>query len=45
MRNEADDITLTLMMAWSACRQLERAGVFVHDVFGQDFDDRRAGDR
>lgn len=37
--DEADDITLTLMMALERLSPLERAAFLLHDVFGQDFDD------
>jgi RNA polymerase sigma-70 factor (ECF subfamily) len=36
---EADDITLTLMMALERLSPLERAAFLLHDVFGQNFDD------
>ena len=36
---EADDITLTLMMALERLSPLERAAFLLHDVFGQDFDE------
>ncbi len=36
--DEADDITLTLMMALERLSPLERAAFLLHDVFGQDFD-------
>jgi RNA polymerase sigma-70 factor (ECF subfamily) len=36
--HEADDITLTLMMALERLSPLERAAFLLHDVFGQDFD-------
>jgi RNA polymerase sigma-70 factor (ECF subfamily) len=35
---EADDITLTLMMALERLSPLERAAFLLHDVFGQNFD-------
>jgi RNA polymerase sigma-70 factor (ECF subfamily) len=37
--DEADDITLTLMMALERLSPLERAAFLLHDVFGQDFDE------
>ena len=37
--DQADDITLTLMMALERLSPLERAAFLLHDVFGQDFDD------
>lgn len=36
--DEADDITLTLMMALERLSPLERAAFLLHDVFGQAFD-------
>jgi RNA polymerase sigma-70 factor (ECF subfamily) len=36
---EADDITLTLMMALERLSPLERAAFLLHDVFGQNFDE------
>lgn len=36
--DEADDITLTLMMALERLSPLERAAFLLHDVFGQNFD-------
>lgn len=36
-QDEADDITLTLMMALERLSPLERAAFLLHDVFGQDF--------
>jgi RNA polymerase sigma-70 factor (ECF subfamily) len=36
--DEADDITLTLMMALERLSPLERAAFLLHDVFGQDFE-------
>jgi RNA polymerase sigma-70 factor, ECF subfamily len=36
---QADDITLTLMMALERLSPLERAAFLLHDVFGQNFDD------
>lgn len=36
--DEADDITLTLMMALERLSPLERAAFLLHDVFGQGFD-------
>jgi RNA polymerase sigma-70 factor (ECF subfamily) len=36
--DEADDVTLTLMMALERLSPLERAAFLLHDVFGQDFD-------
>ncbi|QCI69418.1 sigma-70 family RNA polymerase sigma factor [Phreatobacter stygius] len=35
---DADDLTLTLMMALERLSPLERAAFLLHDVFGQDFD-------
>jgi RNA polymerase sigma-70 factor (ECF subfamily) len=37
--DDADDITLTLMMALERLSPLERAAFLLHDVFGQDFDE------
>ncbi len=37
--DQADDITLTLMMALERLSPLERAAFLLHDVFGQNFDD------
>jgi RNA polymerase sigma-70 factor (ECF subfamily) len=37
-QDEADDITVTLMMALERLSPLERAAFLLHDVFGQDFD-------
>jgi RNA polymerase sigma-70 factor (ECF subfamily) len=37
--DEADDITLTLMMALERLSPLERAAFLLHDVFGQNFDE------
>ncbi|MDQ8730296.1 sigma-70 family RNA polymerase sigma factor [Bradyrhizobium sp. LHD-71] len=36
--DQADDITLTLMMALERLSPLERAAFLLHDVFGQNFD-------
>jgi RNA polymerase sigma-70 factor (ECF subfamily) len=36
---EAEDITLTLMMALERLSPLERAAFLLHDVFGQNFDE------
>jgi RNA polymerase sigma-70 factor, ECF subfamily len=36
--DDADDITLSLMMALERLSPLERAAFLLHDVFGQDFD-------
>ena len=36
---DADDITLTLMMALERLSPLERAAFLLHDVFGQNFDE------
>ncbi|MBN8945196.1 MAG: sigma-70 family RNA polymerase sigma factor [Rhizobiales bacterium] len=35
---DADDLTLTLMLALERLSPLERAAFLLHDVFGQDFD-------
>jgi RNA polymerase sigma-70 factor (ECF subfamily) len=37
--DDADDITLTLMMALERLSPLERAAFLLHDVFGQNFDE------
>ncbi|MDQ0392393.1 sigma-70 family RNA polymerase sigma factor [Labrys monachus] len=37
--DEADDITLTLMLALERLSPLERAAFLLHDVFGQSFDE------
>lgn len=37
--DQADDITLTLMMALERLSPLERAAFLLHDVFGQNFND------
>lgn len=37
--DEADEITLTLMMALERLSPLERAAFLLHDVFGQNFDE------
>ncbi len=43
--DEADDITLTLMMALERLSPLERAAFLLHDMFDQDFDRGRTDDR